>query len=172
VGSEETRWTARILAGGLLVLLLAATSPAAGQEAVIVVRHAEKLDDSDDPPLSGDGYRRAARLAGLLDDAGIDAIYGTERQRTIQTAQPLADRLGLEIGVVPRAGTDDLERRLRTQHADDVVLVVGHSDTVPGILSALGVRESVTIADADYDNVFVVIPRGPAAPTLLRLKVP
>lgn len=147
-------------------------APATAQEAIFIVRHAEKLDNSDDPPLSAKGFLRAARLAALLEDAGVDAIYGTERRRTIQTVQPLADRLGLEIGVVPRAGTNELVDQLRTRHASDVVVVAGHSDTIPGILAALGVREPITIGDAEYDNVFVVIPRAGSPPSLVRLRMP
>ena len=153
------------------IALTCLATDAVAQEAIFIVRHAEKLDDSDDPPLSAEGYARAARLVGMLADVGIYAIYGTERQRTIQTAQPLADRLGLEIGAIPRAGTARLVETLRTSHTDDVVLVVGHSDTVPTILQALGVQEPMTIGDAEYDNVFLVIPRGNGSPTLLRLRM-
>jgi hypothetical protein len=42
-------------------------------------------------------------------------------------------------------------------HPNDVVLVIGHSNTVPAILKALtGV--DVSIADNEYDNLFVVVP--------------
>ncbi len=144
---------------------------AVAQQAIFIVRHAEKLDNSDDPPLSVEGYQRAARLVGMLSDVGIAAIFGTERQRTIQTAQPLADRLGLEVSAIPRAGTDRLVETLHSRHADDVVFVVGHSDTLPTILKALGVQEPITIGAAEYDNVFVVIPRDDGPPTLLRLRM-
>jgi broad specificity phosphatase PhoE len=154
-----------------LLGLFATAAPVGAQQAVFVVRHAEKVDNSDDSSLSAVGFERAERLAGFLADAGIDAIYGSERQRTIQTAQALANRLGLEIGAIPRAGTDDLVARLRTVHADEVVLIVGHSDTVPDILAALGHAGDITIGGADYDNVFLLIPRAGSAPTLLRLLV-
>ena len=164
----------RFFLAGLLVLgtVGMAASELLAQEAIFVVRHAEKVDDSDDPPLSAAGVQRAERLARFLAEVGVDAIYGTERQRTIQTARPLADRLGIRIAVIPRAGTDDLVSQLRTRHADDVVLVVGHSDTLPGILAVLGHPDDVTIGSAEYDNVFLVIPRAESAPTLLRLRVP
>jgi broad specificity phosphatase PhoE len=152
-------------------LLTGLASDAVAQRAIFLVRHAEKVDDSDDSPISAVGVERAARLVAMLGDAGVTAIYGSERQRTIQTAQPLADRLGLEIGAIPRAETARLVETLRTSRADDVVLVVGHSDTLPGILRALGHPEDVTIGGSDYDNVFLVIPRDGAPPTLLRLKM-
>jgi hypothetical protein len=40
------------------------------------------------------------------------------------------------------------------------VLVVGHSNTVPDVINALGVAATITIADAEYDNLFVVLPHG------------
>ena len=39
------------------VAILAAAAPARAQKALVVVRHAEKVDESDDPLLSGDNLR-------------------------------------------------------------------------------------------------------------------
>jgi hypothetical protein len=49
------------------------------------------------------------------------------------------------------------------------VLVVGHSNTVPELLEALGVRERVSIAEQEFDNLFLVV-QGPPAPVLIRLR--
>jgi hypothetical protein len=35
--------------------------------------------------------------------------------------------------------------------------VVGHSNTLPQIISALGVSARVTVAEFDYDNLFLVL---------------
>ena len=48
------------------------------------------------------------------------------------------------------------------------VLVVGHSNTIPDIIKALGVSDSIAIDDNDYDNLFVVS-LGTGSATLLRL---
>jgi len=48
------------------------------------------LDDSEDTPLSKAGEARAQLLARLLKDAGVTAIYTSQFQRTIKTAEPLA----------------------------------------------------------------------------------
>ena len=47
-------------------------------------------------------------------------------------------------------------RRLRRMEPGASALVAGHSNTVPELLTALGVKETVTIADDEYDNLFVV----------------
>ena len=36
-------------------------------------------------------------------------------------------------------------------------LVVGHGDTIPNIVKALGINSSVNIPDADYSELFIVI---------------
>jgi len=63
-----------------------------------------------------------------------------------------------------------LVKRLRADHPADVVLVVGHSNSVPALLKALGCTDAPAIADDDYGNVFVLIPRPGAPPVLLRLR--
>jgi hypothetical protein len=49
-------------------------------------------------------------------------------------------------------------------------LVVGHSNTVPDILRALGVATPVTIPDDEYDNLFVVVRPAAGPATLVVLK--
>jgi broad specificity phosphatase PhoE len=137
---------------------------------VFVVRHAERLDDSNDSPLSPDGHARAAKLAAQLGDASITAIFVTQFARTAETAKPLADFLGLPLQPIPAARTPDLVARLRALGSHARVLVVGHSDTVPKILRALGSAEQVTIAPDEYDNLFIVLPRARVAPIVLRLR--
>lgn len=155
------------------VFILMSVLSASAQPLVFLVRHAERADAggkpagmmADDPDLSAAGRARAERLAQLLKDARITAIYTTEYKRTRQTAAPLAKTLGLEPVVVTSKDGASLIEKLKgtTGH----VLVIGHSNTVPDAIKALGVTEAVTIGDQDFDNLFVVI-RGPTA-TLVRL---
>jgi hypothetical protein len=55
---------------------------------------------------------------------------------------------------------------LKEDHADDVVLIVAHSSTIPGIVKAL-TGSSVEVSESDYDSLFVVIP---ATQTTVRLR--
>ena len=66
--------------------------------------------------------------------------------------------------------TQELVARLRRVHPNDVVLIVGHSNSVPGLLEALGHPEAITIAGEEYDNLFLVVPRSDGPPSLLRLR--
>jgi broad specificity phosphatase PhoE len=153
-----------------------AARPASAQKAIFVVRHAEKISEEDER-LTDAGRSRAGRLAEMLKNAGISAIYSTQTDRTIGTAQPLANALGLKIRIydtAPANGNADFQRlveRLRSEVATDgIVLVVGHSNTVPLILKSLGCADVVTIASDEYDNLFVVVPKAGSAATLLRLR--
>ena len=107
-------------------LLLFAASEARAQSAVILVRHAERLDESTDSPLSTAGEQRAQLLARMFDSAGVTAIYTTKFQRTFKTAEPLAKRLGLTI-TQDDAPAAELLRRIRESHPTGTVLIVGHS---------------------------------------------
>ena len=162
--------------GVFLILALLCLPPAVrAQKLVFVARHAERADSGApgmpaqaDPPLSAAGEARAAMLAAMLGDAGIRAIYVTEFRRTQDTARPLAERLGLSARKLPSGDTGELIGRLRAEHANDIVLVVGHSNTVAAIIQALGGPE-VTIADNEFDNLFIVVP-GTGTLTRIRFK--
>src|SRR5687767_15142387 len=90
------------------VLAVLALSPALGQSTVFVVRHAEKGDDvsgKDDPYLSKTGNERAQSLANVLQHTNISVIYVSEKKRTLETAQPLADKLKITAVPIPRKDT-------------------------------------------------------------------
>lgn len=160
-----------------LLLLAAAPRAARAQKAVLVVRHGEKVSE-EDQRLTEAGRARARRLAAMLKDAGIAAIYSTDTERTRGTVQPLADALRLKIAIYDThtdMKSDALDSRrfveeIRRAHPNDVVLIVGHSNTIPELLKSLGCAENVTIGTDEYDNLFVVMPRAGGGATLLRLR--
>src|ERR1039457_4489310 len=136
------RWAGPLLAGLLLVL------PAPCAETVILVRHAEKAAaPADNPPLTADGRKRAEALATMLGSSGVTSIFVTDYLRTQQTAEPLASLLDLTPQRIGAKQTPDLVAAIRG-HKDGVVLVVGHSNTVPEIIAALG-GPAVTIEDGE-----------------------
>jgi phosphohistidine phosphatase SixA len=132
-----------------------ALSSSFSQSTVFIVRHAEKADNSKDVELSEAGHARAEALANMLTDSKISVIYTTEFKRTEQTAAPLAKAFGLTVTTLPAENRAALVAKLRTSTANS--LVVGHSNTIPDIIKALGISEPVNILDSDYDNLFVVV---------------
>jgi probable phosphoglycerate mutase len=149
----------------LLFLLLVATSFAG--PTIFVVRHAEKATTGgDDMDLSDAGRARAESLATLLKDAEISAIYTTEFKRTQQTAAPVAKALRIDPAVIPAKDTAALLTKLRG--ATGNVLIVGHGNTIPELIKALGIAAPINIAENEYDNLFVVL--LDEKPHLLRLR--
>jgi phosphohistidine phosphatase SixA len=178
----------RVLAGLLIAALAAApagaqvsvregaTEPGAPPVLVLVVRHAEKVDDSADPALSDAGAARAAALAQALEDAEVDHVIVTHRQRTRLTAAPLLTMRGLEPEVVAfgadmTAHVEALAAAVRRQ-AGRVVLVVGHSNTVPLLVHALGGPRQGDLCDARYGALFAVVPGAPARVVVSSYGVP
>lgn len=70
-----------------------------------MVRHAlplrvENSDTVADPGLSPIGWEQSRRLADWLSSEPIDRIVSSPKRRAVETAAPLAERLGLEVEVV------------------------------------------------------------------------
>ena len=70
---------------------------------ILIMRHAEKPDDPSDPNLSPEGQDRAKALVTWYPetfgppDVIFAAAISKHSERPIQTVQPLADALGLEL---------------------------------------------------------------------------
>jgi phosphohistidine phosphatase SixA len=137
---------------------------------VLAVRHAD-VDlppDGPDPDLNAAGRRRAEALARLAGSAGVTAIRTSRFRRTQQTVEPLAELLGVTPRVAPAAA--ELAQRVRAAELGDVVVVAGHSNTVPELLGALGVETVPVIGETEFDNLFVVTVLPASGAGLLRLR--
>ena len=141
--------------GFYFLLLSAFVSAATAQSTIFIVRHAEKADAAKDPDLSEAGRARAEALAKMLKDANITAIYATEFKRTQQTATPLAKALSITITTLPAKDNAALIAKLRAWTGN--ALVVGHGDTIPALIKALGISDPINIGENDYDNLFAVV---------------
>jgi len=136
---------------------------------VYLVRHAERAEDgTSDPPISEAGQARARLLADMLLDAGVSDIYTTDYRRTRQTGAPLAAALGLEMSTYDARDLPELARRLRATPGRHVVF--GHSNTTPALVEALGGDPHGSIADGEYDRLYVVVipASGPVTTVLMR----
>ena len=129
---------------------------------IIFVRHAEKeLNSRGDPALSDAGHRRAAELARQLVDAdvvaGIDAIYTTPFRRAQETARPLAQALNLQVNTYDAADRESVLETILKSHKGKIILVVGHSDTLPVLIANLGASKNVPLIDElEYDNIYII----------------
>lgn len=165
------------LAGIVLVVLAGWLLSAASTTTVFVMRHAEKAAlPGDDPPLSPAGEARALALADQFGRApkglGFDCIIVSEFRRTQDTVQPLANRLGIPVIVVPARESATAAGRALAEYRGGRVLIVGHSNTVPELVEELSGREVPGLSEAEYGVVYVVsVPRFSRA-AVMRLDLP
>lgn len=151
-----------VAGGGSAIAQAPVGSAGAAPTTVIVVRHAEKAaGQGDDPHLSDAGEVRAKALARSLEGAGVTAIITTQFVRTGETAAPMAEVAGVKPEIVP-VEWDSLSQHAAAvtaaamRHSGGVVLVVGHSNTVPGIVAALGAAMPDAVCDSEYDRMEIV----------------
>ena len=121
-------------------------------------RHAEKLISKEaDPLLTPAGLERAKMLAEHLSPARLSAIYATQYQRTQLTAAPTASLKGLEIKHYQAGEESLLIEKLADAPCDGDVLIIGHSNTLPSLLRAVGITETATEFSEDlYGMLYIV----------------
>jgi len=181
-----------VLIAVVLSVLGLTNSPVFAQRAMFILRHAERAEyDEGDGPISKTGEWRAMTLARLLGEAGITTIITSDAKRTMQTAEPIARALGITPRVIRTRGaktpndivvTIDREKvdwvadyakqlmdEIRSRHKNDVVLIIGHQNTVPAIVRATGYSGEVKIGDYEHDDIFVVVPKENGPPIVLHL---
>lgn len=153
----------------LLSVALALPLPSFAGEGtvVVVVRHAEKAtDDPRDPSLSAAGLARAHHLAERLAQTPPAVVYSTQFRRTRDTATPTARAAGIEVSVRPVDAANaagyaaDLARDLHALPPGSTALVVGHSNTVPGIVAAISGQSVPDMPETEYDRYTLVVLDG------------
>lgn len=122
---------------------------------VILVRHAEKASTAPDAVLNAQGRQRAECLARVLHDAEIKRIYVSDTKRTQQTAEPLANALGVKPVIVPATDVDALVKEVFYGSGGNA-LVVGHSNTLPQVIQRVQAGTIPAIGDNEYDGLYVL----------------
>jgi len=122
------------------------------------IRHAEK-DRSDatnkNPMLIQKGMFRSVKWTYVLENVKFDAIYSTDYNRTKQTAQPTAEKNGLEIIIYDARELYSEEFIKNTK--GKTVLVVGHSNTTPIFVNTvIGKEIYEPINDSNNANLYIV----------------
>src|SRR5262245_31429702 len=140
-----------VVAGLWIALWGVGPEPAAAQGVMFLVRHAEReATPPTDPPLSMEGKQRAEALRDTLRGAGITSIVTSSATRTKETGKPLATALGITPKVDPMDDAKALVEAIRALPGGGNVLVVGHSDTIPQLLKALGHSPPISIGEAEF----------------------
>ncbi len=143
-----------------LLLLTAWHAALAGPPTTIyLVRHAEKdlTPGLADPPLTPAGEVRAQQLSRLLAKRHPDALFTTDTRRTRATLAPLAQATGRTLEVYDAKNQAALATRLSQEFGGKKVVVVGHSNTLLPLLTALGVAPLPgEIRDEEYNYLFKV----------------
>jgi broad specificity phosphatase PhoE len=147
----------------ILSLLLMASTAFANGTMIIVVRHAEKsTDDRKDPNLSQQGIARANKLATILKDSNLNAVYTTQYKRTQQTGLPAATQSGLQLEVRhantenAKTYTSDLLKEIQKKHRGKTILIIGHSNTVPEIVKHLSNVDVTPIGENEFDRLYLI----------------
>lgn len=150
----------------LFVAALAAPASVAGAQVqalvkvdspVFVIRHFQKGAGTD-PALTAQGSANARRLAAILKDKGIKAVFATATRRAMETAEPLAKAVGIKVTPYDPSDVSSLANAVRA--ASGPVLIVGHSNTVPELVALFGGARPAEIGEDDYGTLFEVHPDG------------
>jgi phosphohistidine phosphatase SixA len=103
----------------------------------------------------------------MLSGAGITAVFTSELRRTKETAAPLAALLSIapvEIASDPIAAASQIRA------AGKRVVLIGHTNTVPPIIKALGGPAGVVINATEFDRLFVLRVPAEGVDSLLAMR--
>ena len=139
-------------------LLAISTFSFAEQQTWYFVRHFEK-QLGDNPSLTEPGKARAEALAAFFSDKPLNQVYSTDYNRTLETATPVSELKSLDVQSYDPRNLAEFASKLKTQNH---VLVVGHSNTTPEILSLMG-GEVINIEESDYGVLYIVDTNGLAS---------
>jgi broad specificity phosphatase PhoE len=154
------------------ILLFACLSLKSQQTNIYIIRHAEKdLSDktNTNPDLSEAGKKRAQKLVSELKKVKFSAAYSTPYNRTQKTLKPVADNSSIEVTNYDPKDNKALADKVLKKYSGKNIIIAGHSNTIPGILEAFGVKAPFEIVEDDYSNIFhVKINKGKATLTSLK----
>ena len=142
----------------LLTILLVFSIPENDCSTFYLIRHAEKVrtNKSDrDPKLNEKGILRALNWKEYFLDKDITKIYSTNHKRTLETVKPFQEAIGLATILYSPSSID--YKDFISSNKGEVVLVVGHSNTIPNFVNEL-INDQVyaQIDDLNNSNLYIV----------------
>ena len=119
-----------------------------------VMRHLNTVPGTSDPDLTPEGQSNARLLADWFTGEPPAVIFVSDTKRARQTAAPLAEKLGLVPIVYDPRNTAGLIAEI--VKSPNPALIVGHSNTVPEIVAALGGARPAEIAHDQFGDIWHV----------------
>jgi phosphohistidine phosphatase SixA len=151
-------------------------SPPGTKTTIILLRHAGRdiYSAEADDPLTWQGRRRAQHLVEVIGHMGVSAIYCTNLRRNRDTAQPLADHLGLKLNLISQSRLYDYKKLSRdlldeflTKHAGGVVVWVGNLRNLEEMYKLL---DGTGSPPTEYGDVFIIVVPDLQPPRIKKLK--
>jgi len=142
----------------LLTIFLAFSIPENDCSTFYLIRHAEKvrINKTDrDPALNEKGMIRALNWRDFFIDKDISKIYSTNYKRTLETVKPIEVAMGLTAILYSPSSID--YKNFISSNKGEIVLVVGHSNTIPDFVNEL-INDQVysQIDDLNNSNLYIV----------------
>jgi phosphohistidine phosphatase SixA len=123
-----------------------------------LVRHAEKESEDTNADLNEVGRGRARALAKIFKKIPIKGIYSTDRPRTKNTAQPLANKKGMSVQLYDAKQQQALvEKLLQDKTPPNRYFISGHSNTIPQLVNILtGKDNEKEIPATEFSRIYIV----------------
>jgi len=90
-----------------------------------------------------------------MEDITLGLIYSSEYTRTQQTVAPLAKQWNSDI-IIKTAKDPEAQVEAALSNCNQHVVIAGHSNTIPNLISLFGVEEAITIEDNQYGDLFII----------------
>ena len=123
-----------------------------------LIRHAEKLrvDKNDNnPKLNDAGILRSEKWKEVFKNISFDEIFSTNYNRTLETVLPISKQRDIEIKIYNPRNVNYSEFKSKTIGKN--ILVVGHSNTIPGFANSLiGEDIYAQIDDRNNSNLYII----------------
>ncbi|NRT33992.1 broad specificity phosphatase PhoE [Clostridium beijerinckii] len=125
---------------------------------VLLIRHADidipdGVVDENSISLNSSGEKRAQDLVNIVEKAPISAVYTSNIHRSIQTAQPILDRLHSSIEHKKIDSPEKIAEDILSNYKGQNVLVIHHSNTVPEIIQILSNK---IVEISGFDDFYIV----------------
>jgi len=138
----------------LAMMALIAAPARAAPTTVYVMRHLNTPEGQRDPDLTAEGQQNAQRVRAWFTGKPLTAIYISDFRRTRQTIAPLAVERGLTPVIYDPADPKALIATIGG--ASGSVLIVGHSNTVPDLVEALGGDRPGPMTHPDFGDIWTI----------------